>query len=49
MIQVDWWTWTCALCGWKVESERTVNNQQVVAEAIVRAYSAARTSRLQAR
>ncbi len=38
MLQVDWWTWECAQCGWKAASARTVNFQQSVAEAVIRVH-----------
>lgn len=33
---VNLWTWQCAMCGWKVRSELTVNDQQAVAEVLIR-------------
>lgn len=36
MLSVDWWSWKCARCPWTAESQRTVNNQQAVAEVLVR-------------
>lgn len=35
MLSVDLWTFVCE-CGWRVESQRTVNNQQSLAEVLIR-------------
>ena len=34
----DLWTFVCGRCGWKVESARTVNHQQAVADALIRSH-----------
>lgn len=36
MHTIDWWSWTCAKCDFKVKSHFTVNSQQSVAETLVR-------------
>ncbi len=36
MIQVDAWSFKCAKCDWTVASERTVNFQTAVADALIR-------------
>lgn len=38
MLRVDLWTWICARCGWKADSQRTVNHQQAVADALIRCH-----------
>ncbi len=38
MMNVDWWTWKCARCGFTAKDAFTINPQQAVAEAIVRVH-----------
>lgn len=39
LLIVDWWTWKCSRCDWKVIDALTVNPQQAVAEVLVRIHS----------
>ncbi len=36
MMHVDWWSWQCATCGWKVKSQLTVNHQEAVADTLIK-------------
>lgn len=38
MLEVDWWSWKCVRCGFIARSALTVNPQQSVAQAIIRAH-----------